>query len=51
MGKEYMGVVRATYIIDPDGKVAAVWSKVRVKGHVVAVKSKLEAVQSIHSKI
>ena len=23
MGKEYMGVVRSTFIIDPDGKVAA----------------------------
>jgi len=45
MGKEYMGVVRSTFIIDPDGKVAAVWSKVRVKGHVDEVKAKLEALQ------
>ena len=45
MGKEYMGVVRSTFIIDPDGKVAAVWSKVRVKGHVEDVKEKLEALQ------
>jgi peroxiredoxin Q/BCP len=43
MGKEYMGVVRSTFIIDPDGKVAAVWSKVRVKNHVDEVKAKLEA--------
>jgi len=40
-GREYMGVVRSTFIIDPDGKVAAVWEKVRVKGHVEAVKEKL----------
>ncbi len=42
MGKEYMGVVRSTFIIDPDGKVAASWTKVRVKEHVDAVKAKLE---------
>jgi peroxiredoxin Q/BCP len=44
-GKEYMGVVRSTFIIDPDGKVAAVWAKVRVKGHVEEVKNKLEELQ------
>jgi len=41
-GREYMGVVRSTFIIDPDGKVAAVWGKVRVKGHVEAVQSSLK---------
>jgi peroxiredoxin Q/BCP len=40
-GREYMGVVRTTYLIDPDGNVAHVWPKVRVKGHVEAVKEKL----------
>jgi peroxiredoxin Q/BCP len=40
-GREYMGVVRSTFIIDPDGRIAAVWEKVRVKGHVEAVKEKL----------
>jgi len=46
MGKEYMGVVRSTFIIDPDGKVAANWIKVRVKEHVDAVKAKLEELQA-----
>jgi peroxiredoxin Q/BCP len=46
MGKEYMGVVRSTFIIDPDGKVAANWTKVRVKEHVDAVKAKLEELQA-----
>ena len=46
MGKEYMGVVRSTYIIDPDGKIAAKWEKVKVKGHVEEVKKKLEELQS-----
>ena len=46
MGKEYMGVVRSTFIIAPDGKIAAVWSKVKVKGHVDEVKAKLEELQA-----
>ena len=46
MGKEYMGVVRSTYIIDPDGKIAAKWEKVKVKEHVDEVKKKLEELQS-----
>ena len=41
MGKEYMGVVRSTFIIDPAGNIAAVWNKVKVKGHVEEVKVKL----------
>ncbi|NPA82005.1 MAG: thioredoxin-dependent thiol peroxidase [Epsilonproteobacteria bacterium] len=41
-GREYMGVVRTTYLIDPEGKVAARWDKVRVKGHVEKVKEKLK---------
>ncbi len=44
-GREYMGVVRSTFIIDPDGKIAAIWEKVRVKGHISAVKEKLEELQ------
>ena len=42
MGKEYMGVVRSTFLIAPDGKIAAVWDKVRVKGHVEKVLTKLQ---------
>jgi peroxiredoxin Q/BCP len=41
-GKEYMGVVRTTYLIDPDGKVAYRWDKVRVKEHVKKVEEKLK---------
>lgn len=44
-GKEYMGIVRTTFIINPEGKIAAKWDKVRVKGHVEAVKEKLEELQ------
>jgi thioredoxin-dependent peroxiredoxin len=33
-GKEYIGVERSTFIIDPDETVVASWRKVKVKGHV-----------------
>jgi thioredoxin-dependent peroxiredoxin len=33
-GKTYMGVERATFLIDGAGNVAKVWRKVSVKGHV-----------------
>ncbi|MDG5786273.1 thioredoxin-dependent thiol peroxidase [Evansella sp. AB-P1] len=33
-GKEYMGIERSTFVIDPDGKVMKEWRKVKVKGHV-----------------
>ena len=41
-GKEYMGVVRSTFLISPEGNIEAIWEKVRVKGHVEAVKEKLK---------
>lgn len=40
-GKEYWGVIRSTFLIDPDGNIAAPWYKVRVKGHVDDVKKVL----------
>jgi len=32
-GKEYMGVARSTFLINPDGKIAYIWSKVSVGQH------------------
>ncbi len=40
-GREYMGVVRSTFIIDPQGVIRHVWPKVKVKGHVEEVLAKL----------
>ena len=40
-GKEYMGVVRSTFLIDPEGKIKHVWRKVKVNGHVDKVMQKL----------
>ena len=45
MGREYMGVVRSTFLISPDGKLAYKWEKVRVKNHVSEVKEKLIELQ------
>ena len=32
-GRKYMGIVRTTYLIDRDGKVARRWDNVKVDGH------------------
>lgn len=36
-GKKFMGMVRSTFVIDEQGIIAAVYDKVRVKGHVEAL--------------
>lgn len=43
-GKEYMGIVRSTFLIDEDGKLVREWRKVRLKGHIEQV---LEALQAM----
>jgi peroxiredoxin Q/BCP len=58
MGRESMGVVRTTFIINPKGEIAAVWDKVSVRKkkkvngetieilHVDEVKEKLQELQT-----
>ncbi|MFV0445889.1 MAG: thioredoxin-dependent thiol peroxidase [Planctomycetaceae bacterium] len=41
-GKKSMGMQRATFLIDMQGKIAAAWPKVSVKGHVEEVAAALE---------
>jgi peroxiredoxin Q/BCP len=41
--KTYMGIQRATFLIDGDGKVAQVWPKVSVKGHADEVLAAVKA--------
>ena len=42
-GRKYMGLERATFLIDKDGIVRNVWRKVKVTGHVDAVLKALKA--------
>lgn len=44
-GRTFLGIVRTTFIIDPDGKIAHVWPKVKVKDHTEDVKAKLKQLQ------
>ena len=41
-GRTYEGIIRSTFLIDPEGKVARSWYNVRVKGHVDRVLEALE---------
>ncbi len=45
-GREFFGVVRSTYIINPDGKIEYIWAKVSVKGHADEVLMKLKELQN-----
>ncbi|HET6433018.1 peroxiredoxin [Dyella sp.] len=36
-GKKHMGIVRSTFLIDPQGRLAAAWRGVKVPGHAQAV--------------
>tara|TARA_B100000795_G_scaffold85820_1_gene62341 strand:- start:804 stop:1271 length:468 start_codon:yes stop_codon:yes gene_type:complete len=44
MGREYMGVVRSTFLINPKGKIMKIWDNVKVKNHANEV---LEALKNI----
>ena len=46
-GRTYMGVERATFLIDEKGKIIEIWRKVRVPGHVEDV---LKAVKAAGAK-
>jgi peroxiredoxin Q/BCP len=45
-GREYHGVVRSTFLIDPKGVVRVVWRKVSVKGHAQNVLARLKELQN-----
>ncbi|MFQ5346813.1 MAG: peroxiredoxin [Rhodothalassiaceae bacterium] len=36
-GRRFMGIVRSTFLIDRDGRIARLWRKVRIKGHAAEV--------------
>ena len=45
VGKEYMGIVRSTFLIDPKGKIVKIWNNVRVKDHAKEVLETLKNIQ------
>ena len=47
MGREFMGIIRSTYLIDKKGKILKVWGNVKVKDH---AKEVLETLQNIVKK-
>jgi len=42
-GRKYMGIERSTFLIDGDGRIARVWRKVKIPGHVDEVLAAAQA--------
>ena len=42
-GREFIGIVRSTFLVDPRGRIAQAWSPVKVPGHAQAVLDALKA--------
>jgi thioredoxin-dependent peroxiredoxin len=45
-GREYMGIQRSSYLVDPDGVVAYAWPKVKADGHAADVLAKVTAAKA-----
>ena len=45
MGREFMGVVRSTFLIDPKGKIVKIWDNVKVKDHAQEVLDNLNHIK------
>jgi peroxiredoxin Q/BCP len=45
MGKEFLGTVRSTFIVDPTGNIAYIWPSVNPWGHATEVRAKLAELQ------
>jgi peroxiredoxin Q/BCP len=45
-GREFWGVVRSTFLVDPKGKIRHAWRKVKVTGHVEEVKQILQGLSA-----
>ena len=44
MGREFMGIVRTTFLIDPNGKIIKIWDNVKVKDHAKEVIDTLKSI-------
>ena len=49
-GRTYMGVERSTFLIDPAGRIARIWRKVRVRGHADEVLAAAQALAEAFAK-
>ena len=47
MGREFMGIVRTTFLIDKKGKILKIWENVKAKDH---AKEVLETLKSVENK-
>lgn len=45
-GREYLGIVRSTFLVDPEGRLRAIWPKVKVDGHALEVLETLRRLQA-----
>ena len=44
MGREFMGIIRSTFLIDKKGRILKMWDKVKVKGHAKEVLKTLKII-------
>jgi peroxiredoxin Q/BCP len=45
-GRTYMGIGRSSFLVDPDGRIAATWPKVKADGHAAQVLDAIRAAQA-----
>ena len=45
LGKSYLGIVRSTVLIGPDGKVEKIWATAKAKGHAAEIVEALKTLQ------
>ena len=50
-GKTYMGIARATFLVDPDGRIARTWPKVKADGHAEDVLMALDEQRRARSEL
>jgi len=48
-GKKYWGIVRSSYLVGPDGRIAHAWPKVKADGHAAVVLETLDSAQAAYA--
>jgi peroxiredoxin Q/BCP len=49
-GKSYMGIIRSSFLVGPDGRVERVWPKVKADGHAVEVLAALREARAMPAR-